>query len=86
MPPLDPTWRVRRAMATATMAFCMTMIAASAFLALPVEVAKSLISSGFLALTAIPSIYSLAAVADDHSKRITATLSAVSAAPKAQES
>lgn len=69
----DPTWVVRRRMAVSTMLFCMAMIMVATLARIEVEIAKSVLSSAFLALTAIPSIYSLAAVVDDHSRRSAAS-------------
>ena len=67
----DPTWAVRRRMAVGTLLFCMAIIVAALFAPVAVDLAHEVISRAFLAIAAVPTIYSLAAVADDHSKRVT---------------
>jgi len=68
----DPTWTVRRRMAIWTMSFCCFVILVCLCGPFDKELSKTAISSAFVLLGAVPSMYSLATVADDHSKRVTA--------------
>jgi uncharacterized membrane protein len=68
----DPAWAVRRRMAVATMLFCMLVVLLCLLTgAIEKELARTAISAAFTCLMAVPTMYSLAAVADDHSQRKT---------------